>query len=442
MLQWPVSFPPNVASKSNLFKRVFLPVLLLFLLTAFVARLALDKEFYGLFDAKFWTQLWRVGHVMEMAHQDYLHAGNVTYDKLADSALNHVLDGLDRYSLYYPKADYEEFNNQSRQRTVGIGVEFERRNGAIEVVRVFNNSPAQRAGWRQLDHILAVGDTSLADLNVQSISDLIKGPDNTSVRITREHNGAVSTETLTRGGFDVPNIRDTDLRPDNVGYIRITQFGEQTGAEFTDAVRNLMGGPSGGMRGLILDLRDNPGGLVDSAIDVLEPLLPPNTKVMSTRGRDNELLSSAYTQGSTVRFKGPVVVLVNENSASASEIIAGALKDTHRAVILGTRTFGKGIIQSVFDLHDGTGLRLTTEAYYLPGGSSIQDVGIEPDIVLPESEEERELQRLQRADLRYLAAEQLSPAQFESNFGFAPQPDAQIETAAGLIRAATPDFVK
>ncbi len=431
-----------MSSKPSLFKRVFLPVLFLFVLTAFLARLAFDREFYGLLDARFWKQLWRVGRVMEMAHQDYLYADKVGYDKLADSALEHVLDGLDRYSTFYPKQDFEDFSNQSRQRIVGIGVEFERRNGRIEVVRVFNDSPAKRAGWLPLDRIVAVANTSISDLNVTAISDLIKGPDNTTVSITRERNGVISQETLTRGGFDVPNIRDSELRADNVGYIRITQFGEKTGAEFTDAMNNLMGGAGGGMRGLVLDLRDNPGGLVDSAIDVLEPLLPEGTLVMTTRGRNNQVISQTFTQGAPVRFQGPIVVLVNENSASAAEIVAGALKDTRRAVILGTRTFGKGVIQGVFDLHDGTGLRLTTEAYFLPLGSSIQDVGITPDVLLPQSDDEHELQRLQRADVRYFAAEQLGQDQFTRTFGFAPVPDAQVETAAGLVRAATPNFVK
>lgn len=432
----------TVSSKPSLFKRVFLPVLFLFLLTAFLARLAFDKEFYGMLDAHFWKQLWRVGRVMEMAHQDYLYADKVSYDKLADSALDHVLDGLDRYSTFSSRQEYEDFNNQSRQRIVGIGVEIERRNGHIQVVKVYENSPAKNAGWLPWDRIIAVGNTSISDLSTLVISDLIKGPDNTTVSITRERNGVISQGTLTRGGFDVPNIRDSEMLDHNVGYIRITQFGEKTGEEFSHAMIGLMGGPDGAMRGLILDLRDNPGGLVDAAIDVLEPLLPPGTLVMTTRGRNGELISSTYTQGRDVRFQGPVVVLVNENSASAAEIVAGALKDTHRAVILGSRTYGKGVIQSVFDLHDGTGLRLTTEAYFLPKGSSIQEIGITPDVPLPQSDEERDLQRLQRADLRYFRAEQLDPEQFGRTFGFAPVADAQVETAAGLVRAATPNFVR
>jgi carboxyl-terminal processing protease len=206
------------------------------------------------------------------------------------------------------------------------------------------------------------------------------------------------------------------------------------------------------MRGLIIDLRDNPGGLLAVTTEFLEPLLPANTLVVSTRGRNgvpDEILKT--TGDGDVHYKGPVVVLVNENTASAAEIVAGALQDNHRAVILGTRTYGKGIVQSVYDLSDGTGMKLTTQAYYLPGnspaGRSIQDVGITPDVIMPQSDDEREILRLQRGDLRFIEAEKTTgvyrqaPSEtiFTGQYGFAPLADAQVEAADALIRAVTPD---
>jgi len=432
-----VSRPPN------LFKRVFLPVVLLFVLTAFVVRLAIDPGLRGYFDPHFWRQWWRIGQVMQLAHQDYLHPDKVKFDKLADSALGHVLDGLDRYTDYMLPADYQDFLRESDQRFVGVGVEIERRHGSIQVYHVFNESPAQKAGWQAGDHIVKIGDTDVRDYNLPAVADLLRGTDGSSVQVTLERPGETKTlvNTLTRGGFDVPNVRDTELRKDLVGYVRLTQFGKQTGQEFCDAISDMQ---KKGMRGLVLDLRDNPGGLLDAAVEVLEPLLPAHQLVVTTRGSDGQQDGSLFTSGNgTIHFTGPVVVLVNNNSASASEIVSGALQDTRRAVILGERTYGKGVVQSVMPLGDGGGLRLTTEAYYLPGNSSqpagrtIQDTGITPDVPMSLTAETSDLLRLERSDLRHD-----SPETFASSFGFMPLPDPEVEAAAGLIRAATPNFAK
>ncbi len=428
----------------NLFKRVFLPVVFIFVLTAFLTRLALDAELRGYFDLQFLQQWWRVGKVMELAHQDYLHPDKVGYDKLADSALNHVLDGLDRYTDYMLPADYQEFIRESDQRFVGVGVEIERSHGRIQIYRVFDASPAQDAKWRVDDRIVKVGDTDVRDFTVPAVADLLRGADGSSVQVTLERAGISQpiVSNLTRGGFDVPNVRETELRPDGVGYLRLTQFGKQTGQEFADAIAQLQkdaqSQKKSGLRGLVLDLRDNPGGLLDAAVEVLEPLLPAGELVVSTRGRDGQEDGRRSTTGSSeVHFTGPVVVLMNNNSASASEIVAGALQDKGRALILGERSYGKGIVQTVMPLGDGGGLRLTTEAYYLPSGRTIQDKGITPDLPMSLSAETSDLLRLERSDLRHE-----HPDEFAASFGFTPLPDLEIETAAGVIRAATPDFAK
>jgi carboxyl-terminal processing protease len=426
-----VSRPPN------LFKRVFLPVVLFFVLTAFVARLALDPELRGYFNVQFLEQWWRVGRVMELAHQDYLHPDRVAYDKLANSALDHALDGVDPYTGYMLPAKYQDFIRESDQRFVGVGVEIERNHGSIQIYRVLDGSPAQAAQWKPGDRIIKIGATDVRDFTVPAVADLLRGTENSTLQVTLERADAPKPieSTLTRGGFDVPNVRDLELRSDGVGYLRLTQFGKQTGQEFADAVADLQ---KKGLRGLVLDLRDNPGGLLDAAVAVLEPLLRAGDLVVSTRGRDNQVDGTLSTTGNgDVHFTGPLVVLVNNNSASASEIVAGALQDHRRALILGERSYGKGIVQTVMPLGDGGGLRLTTEAYYLPSGRTIQDKGITPDLPMSLSAETSDLLRLERSDLRH---EQ--PDQFAVAFGFAPVPDPEIETAAGLIRAATPDFAK
>jgi carboxyl-terminal processing protease len=323
-------------------------------------------------------------------------------------------------------------------------VEIERNHGRIQIYRVLDASPAQAAQWKPGDRIVKIGDTDVRDFTVPAVADLLRGTENSTLQVTLERPDAPKPiqSTLTRGGFDVPNVRDAELRSDGVGYLRLTQFGKQTGQEFADAVAQLQKQAQqqqkDGLRGLVLDLRDNPGGLLDAAVEVLDPLLPAGKLVVTTRGSDDQVDGSLSTSGqSDVHFAGPMVVLVNNNSASASEIVAGALQDHGRALILGERTYGKGIVQTVMPLGDGGGLRLTTEAYYLPSGRTIQDKGITPDLPMSMSAETSDLLRLEHSDLRH---EQ--PDEFVASFGFAPLPDPEVETADGLIRAATPDFAK
>ncbi len=460
--------PPTVPRSPNLFKRVFLPVLGLFLLTAFLVRMAFDRDFdtallaggrevRGLFDPQFWQQWWRVGRVMEVAHQNYLHDNKVTYDKLADSALNHVLDGLDRYTDYLSPESYQEFERESKQHPVGIGVDIERRNGTIQIVRIYRGSPAAEKGWQPNDRILAIDGTDVRDFTVAGVADLLHGPENSKVVVRRERPGEFTQEeTLTRGGFDVPSIRDSEVRPDGVGYLRVTQFGDNTGGEFADTLSGMMGPET--LRGLIIDLRDNTGGLLEADVEVkmLQTLLPDNSSIVTTKDRDGHVVQSLKTplpaappsvdgspldQPEDVHYAGPVVVLVNENTASAAEIVAGALQDHHRAVLVGQRTYGKSVVQSIITLSDGGALHLTTEDYFLPSGHSIPLDGIAPDVFVPQTSDEHESLRIQNSDLRP-DLHRFTNATFVAAFGYAPVPDPEIETAASLIRAVTPNFAK
>jgi carboxyl-terminal processing protease len=369
-----------------------------------------------------------------MANHEYIHPDDATYQKLADNALKHVLDGLDKYTYYMPPADYADFQRESDERFVGVGVEIDRRNGRVELTHVFDGSPADKAGWKVGDRIVAINGTDTSDFFESGVRNLLRGPEGTTVRVTRQSANApnpLPEQTLTRGSVDLPSIRDVTPRPDGVVTMKLTQFGEHSAQEFTDTLREQMKNPN--MHGLILDLRDNPGGLLTASVDFLEPLLPAGQLVVSTRGRDQQPDESFHIKGDgDVHYDGPVVVLVNENSASAAEIVAGALQDTHRAVILGQRTYGKGIVQSVHDLPDHGGLKITTDAYFLPSGRTIQDKGVMPDVPMTLSFEMRDLLEFQKTELRGM-----SPEDFAATFGFPVQPDPQVETAAGLILAAS-----
>lgn len=421
-----------MASSSKLFKRVFLPALLLFAVGAFVTRVTMDREFRGWFDPDFWRAWWRVGYVMNLTHQEYLHADAVTYDKLSERAVSHVLDGLDRYSAYLPKNAYEDLRRQGDQELVGAGVEIERWQGRVQVTHVFPDSPAAGAHWQAGDRIVAVGDTDTRDFSVSGVSDLLRGPEGTQVKVTLDRPGEAQplVQTLTRHSFDIPSVRDVEVRPDGVGYIRLTEFGRHSGEEFARELHNLQ---SRGISGLVLDLRDNPGGLLAATPEVLEPLLQRGQLVTYTKGRDpDDEQRLLITGDGDVHFDGPMAVLVNHDSASAAEIVTGALQDTRRAVIVGEQTYGKGLVQSVIPLPGGGGVRLTTEAYYPPSGRKTQEIGIAPDVFVPLSEAQSELLQLQRDDLR-----RLSPTEFTQRYGFAPQADPQLETAAALVLAAS-----
>jgi len=418
-----------VSPHPHLFKRVFLPALLIFALAGFGTRLIVDPAFRGFFDPNFWREWWRIGWVMHFAHDEYLHPTVVTYDKLGESALNHLLDGLDRYSTYMSRQDFDDLEREGDQKFVGMGVELERRNGHIQITRVMPGSPAADAHWQAGDSIVAVNDTDAREFTVPKVAELLRGPEGTEVRITRERVGFKDplVDTVKRRSFDIPTIRETYLRPDGVGYVSLSQFGRRSGEEFSAALRDL---EKQGMRGLILDLRDDPGGLLDSTVEVLNPLLPAKSLVVFTKGSDDVERKRLFTPGGEARYTGPMAVLVNDNSASAAEIVSGALQDWKRAVIVGQRTFGKGLVQSLVPLSGGGGVRLTTEAYYLPKGRTIHEKGVEPDVPVPLSDDERLLQRLQRTELR-----RLTPEEFTRAYGLKPQPDPQLETAAALVLA-------
>lgn len=415
----------------SLFKRVFLPALLLFALAGFAVRLAVDRDFRGWFDTDFLQAWWRVGYVMNVAHQQYLHPEKVTYDQLGEQALSHELDGLDRYTTYLSPADFANFTNESDQQIVGVGVEIEKWQGRVQVTHIFPGSPADQALWQVGDRIVDIDGTDTRDFNVSQVSERLRGTANTHVKVTLERPGTADLppSILTREPFEVPSVRDDFPHLEGIAYLRLTEFGRHTAEEFSQQLRAL---DTPNISGLVLDLRDNPGGLLNSTPEVLKTLLKPGQLVTSTKGRydDGDEWRVPAARSGDEHFSGPVVVLVNEDTASAAEIVAGALQDTRRAVIVGVRTYGKGIVQTVSEMPGGGGLRLTTEAYYLPSGRTINEKGVVPDVIVPLSQAQSDLLRLQRADLR-----RLSPAEFTQYYGFAPVPDPQLETAVALLRS-------
>lgn len=282
----------------------------------------------------------------------------------------------DKYSVYMPPDQYTSYLRHFDESFGGVGVQVELKDNFVTVVRPIKGTPGERAGLRTGDRIVGVDGRDVTRLSLDEVVQLIRGPEGTQVRLTvsREPYRDRFDVTLTRAKILTPNMEGYMLQP-GIGFIRIEEFNTKVGARVRDKIAELR---RQGMRGLILDLRQNPGGLLSEAVDVSSLFVGPGP-VVHIVGRDG----TRETHNSRGKgFDLPLVVLVDEGSASASEIVAGAIKDRKAGVLIGTRTFGKGSVQTFFDLEGGAGLKLTTARYLTAGGNSIHQKGIDPDLLV------------------------------------------------------------
>jgi carboxyl-terminal processing protease len=302
--------------------------------------------------------------------------------KLIESAINGMLSGLDPHSSYMDAKSFRDMQVQTRGEFGGLGIEVMQEDGAIKVVAPIDDTPAQRAGIRAGDLITHLDDVPVQGLTLNQAVDKMRGPVNSQIRLRITRKGAEKPldVTLVRDVIRVKSVR-ARVEAGDIGYIRISSFTEQTTEGLKKAIADIAAQiPPEKLKGYILDLRNNPGGLLDQAISVCDTFLE-HGEIVSTRGREAEETQRFNARpGDLIRGK-PLIVLINGGSASASEIVAGALQDQKRATILGTRSFGKGSVQTIIPLGNGNGaLRLTTARYYTPSGRSIQALGITPDI--------------------------------------------------------------
>ena len=321
------------------------------------------------------------------------------------NALRGMLNSLDPHSGFMTPEAYKEMQAEKKGRFGGIGIQIGIRDGALTVIAPIEGTPAYRAGIKAGDKIMKINDEFTKDMGLHGAVRKMRGAPNTSVTITILREGWEETKdfTIVREMITIKSVRHR-LIEDDIGYIKISQFHERTADDLSNAMEKLM---EKKMNALILDLRNNPGGLLHTAVDVTSQFLPPGRLVVYTKGKGDKKIEY-NTKGGKPNHTIPMVVLVNKGSASASEIVAGALKDWNRAVIVGTQTFGKGSVQSMIPLSDGSGLRLTTAKHYTPKGTSIEATGIMPDIIVkpevkdrderhPIEVEEKEDTQLQRA---------------------------------------------
>jgi len=342
---------------------------------------------------------------------DYVES--VEDKKLITEAINGMLVGLDPHSSYLDKDDYKELQIGTQGEFGGLGIQVTMEDGVVKVISPIEDTPAFRAGIRTGDLIVKLDDTIVKGMTLNDAIKLMRGKPNTPIKITivREGETEPLIFNLVRDIIKIQSVKSKMIEP-GYAYIRITQFQEQTGENLAQAIRTLFTENTESMKGLILDLRNDPGGLLNGAVAVSAAFLPENALVVYTEGRspdakmklhanpeyylrgpDEDYLKGLPSEVKTV----PMITLVNGGSASASEIVAGALQDHKRSVVMGSQTFGKGSVQTILPLGNNTAIKLTTARYYTPNGQSIQAKGITPDIL--DEADNGDDQRLREADL-------------------------------------------
>jgi carboxyl-terminal processing protease len=319
-----------------------------------------------------------------LAHIELSYVSAVDQDKLLYGAIRGMVRTLDPHSDYLDPDEFRVLASDTRGRFGGVGVEIDVRDGWLTVTAVFPNGPAQRMGLRVGDRFVAIEGMRARDMPIEEAVRRMRGEPGTEVRVSlrRSDDQPAIEATLKREIIAVDAVEGRVLE-DRYVYVRLRVFQETTTSELADVLDQAIDSlrDRGGVRGVLLDMRDNPGGLLDQAISVADEFLEEGV-IVSTRGREGKELSSAGARRSGTRPPWPMVVLVNGYTASAAEIVAGALRDHRRALIVGTRTFGKGSVQNVIELPDASALKLTVARYYTPSGHSIQAEGIEPDVVI------------------------------------------------------------
>ena len=297
---------------------------------------------------------------------------------LVQGAIRGMLSTLDPHSAYMTPEMYKEMQVETKGEFGGVGIQIGVKENRLAVIAPIDGTPAQRAGIKAGDYITKVNEESTKDLSLMDAVQKMRGPKGTKVNLTIQRDGTADPLqfTLVRDTIKIESVKSKLL--DNIGYVKLTQFQEATGRDLGRVLKQFK---EQKVQSTILDLRNNPGGLLTAAVEVSEQFLPNGKLVVYTKGRESKK-DEWFAKGRDQMDDSPMIILVNEGSASASEIVAGALQDYGRAVIVGTTSFGKGSVQTILPLGDGSGLRLTTAKYYTPKGRSIQSTGITPDIVI------------------------------------------------------------
>jgi carboxyl-terminal processing protease len=396
-----------------------------------------------------------ISSVVELVKQDYVHP--IADDHLTEDALKGMLTRLDPHSAYLDEREYREVRDEMSGKFGGIGVEIEDQAGIPIVISPIDGTPAAEAGLQPGDKIVAVDGKGTDGMDATQVVNAVRGKPGSALTLTISRDTEKPFDvTLNRSIIQIHTVV-SKLQPNGIGYLRISQFEEDTPRDLKQAITTLQQNAGGKLKGLVLDLRNDPGGLLNSAVEVSRDFLDGGT-IVSVRGRNrsDDHVYNARSHGDLVPGT-PIAVLINGASASASEIVTGALQDHHRATVLGTRSFGKGSVQSIIALNGHGALRLTTGLYYTPSGRSIQGDGIAPDVTVeaPKDEQVTGVMPLRESMLHGAftnpgslaktnsgASENLAPqrkeysAPIKTKIIGTPE-DAQLQAALGYLARAT-----
>ena len=333
-----------------------------------------------------YEQLNLFGEVFEKVRTGYVEP--VTDDKLIESAINGMLSSLDPHSSYLNAKDFADMQVQTKGEFGGLGIEVTMQDGLVKVVSPMDGTPAAEAGIQAGDLISGIDGDPVMGMNLNDAVEKMRGQVGSSIKLTIIRGTKDPFDvTMKRAVITVKSVR-WELEKGNIGYVRISSFSEKTDSGLRDAITKLKDATKGNLDGLVLDLRNNPGGLLDQAIAVSDDFLDKG-EIVSTRGRNPDEAQRWNAEPGDLMDGKPIIVLINGGSASASEIVSGALQDQHRAILLGTKSFGKGSVQSVIPIPNHGAIRLTTARYYTPSGRSIQAKGIDPDIPVEQAKIEQ-----------------------------------------------------
>jgi carboxyl-terminal processing protease len=366
------------------FKKKLLPVIAAMTLLIFLVASGVFIKETGVASAKSsrFENLDTFTEVMYLIERNYVE--EVENKTLVDGAIKGMLQNLDPHSTYFTEKEYTNFQVDTKGEFGGLGITIGMRDNILTVIAPIEDTPAFRAGLKSGDKIIKIEDNSTATLSLEDAVNSLRGKPGTDVTITihRDNTPKPFDVKLTRAIIKVAAVK-YDMIGNDVAYIRVTQFKEDVSGEIKTAIENLR---KNKYKGIIVDLRNNPGGLLSEAINVSSIFLPAGKEVVYTKDRAEKDLHYRSSRFSVKEENLPLVVLVNEGSASASEILAGAIQDYKRGVIVGKKTYGKASVQSIIPLRDGSAVKLTTAHYYTPNGRMIHEKGIEPDIAVEEAD--------------------------------------------------------
>lgn len=370
-----------------------------------------------------------VREVLQMVHENYVDEKSAGYDQLSKTAIHGMVESLDPHSEFLESKDNKELEEDLSGEFGGIGIQVETREGKVVVIAPIAGTPGERAGIQRGDEIVSIDGKSVErDGARDDVVGRLRGAPKTKVAVGlyRPATKKNIELTLIRELIKVESVRDVHVIDGGIGYIHLTEFSEHTGDQFHRALTSLL---KQGVGSLVVDMRNNPGGLLDSAVEVAEPFFKNGELIVYTQGRkpaDRDEYK-AETDGEPLAL--PMAILINSGTASAAEVVTGALKDLNRAVVVGERSFGKGSVQSIFKLKNGEGMRLTTARYYTPSGVNIHERGITPhvEVIMTPEEDSKLARQRNRADIT-------DPKEFNERFGFDPVEDRQLQAALDVLK--------